>query len=61
MIEKPIKNDELEQGLDLVEMDLQKLLDKIHMIPRELEMVGTLMEVEVVDARNRMINLRSFI
>jgi hypothetical protein len=61
MIEKQIKNDELEQGLDLVEMDLQKLLDKIHMIPRELEMVGTLMEVEVVDARNRMINLRSFI
>jgi hypothetical protein len=61
MIEKPIKNDELEQGLDLVEMDLQKLLDKIHMIPRELEMVGTLMEVEVVDTRNRMMNLRSFI
>lgn len=61
MIEKPIKNDELEQGLDLVEMDLQKLLNKIQTIPREIEMVGTLMEVEVVDARNRMINLRSFI
>jgi|GEM_PF-3591401 hypothetical protein len=61
MIEKPIKNDELEQGLDLVEMDLQKLLNKIQTVPRELEMVGTLMEVEVVDARNRMINLRSFI
>ena len=61
MIEKPIKNDELEQGLDLVEMDLQKLLNKIQTVPREREMVGTLMEVEVVDARNRMINLRSFI
>lgn len=61
MIEKPIKNDELEQGLDLVEMDLQKLLNKIQTIPREIEMVGTLMEIEVVDARNRMINLRSFI
>ena len=61
MIEKPIKNDEIEQGLDLVEMDLQKLLNKIQTVPRELEMVGTLMEVEVVDARNRMINLRSFI